>query len=244
MELNTIYLAPYHGTPIAKAPEQYGLKLCRERMDHALASMQGVVLETETLSADDIIQAKTWFDQELKQAYFQEAKQCKKTDIYRAKRGTDANNWHWRYAWNEFPHLADFVKHLTETEQTFSEEKYPIRVGIDFHQTTEQDIQAADRTLSRQHSKGLAVCRWQTDRIRDRSGTRHSSSRAGSHLPSSQRRLPAVLFRVLENEGVLRWTRHIVWSDYRGITCIQRISFSHTWPARRQRLRMDCAWLP
>lgn len=148
MELNTIYLAPYHGTPIAKAPEQYGLKLCRERMDHALASMQGVVLETEALSTDDIIQAKTWFDQELKQAYFQEAKQCKKTDIYRAKRGTDANNWHWRYAWNEFPHLADFVKHLTETEQTFSEEKYPIRVGIDFHQTTEQDIQAADRTLS------------------------------------------------------------------------------------------------
>ena len=96
-------------------------------MDHALASMQGVVLETEALSTDDIIQAKTWFDQELKQAYFQEAKQCKKTDIYRAKRGTDANNWHWRYAWNEFPHLADFVKHLTATEQ---------------------DIQAADRTLS------------------------------------------------------------------------------------------------
>lgn len=38
-ELNTVYFAPYHGTPITQAPELYGMCIDRRRFQHSVITM-------------------------------------------------------------------------------------------------------------------------------------------------------------------------------------------------------------
>lgn len=132
LELSTVYLAPYSGTPISRHPDQYGLFICQERAKRIRYSMAEDVVFTEDLSCEDIIAWKKRFDTELLQAYFQEAKRCTKEDIYFLNKSIIQSNGRWMAAYAQIPHLAEFQLHLTAEEQTYHLKKYPIRTGNDY----------------------------------------------------------------------------------------------------------------
>lgn len=132
IELQTVFFAPYFDTPITKSPEHYGMKLLDDRLEHAIVTMREPVIETDELSAGEIAAWRKHFEAELEQQYHTQAAHCKKSDVVRgglSERPTEMRGYRWRKAWDEIPHFADFVQHLTRMEQEYALDKYPIRTG-------------------------------------------------------------------------------------------------------------------
>lgn len=133
MEIQTVFFAPYYDTPITKCPERYGMRLLADRIDHAIVTMREPVVETNELSAEEIAAWKKRFETELAQKYREQAACCKKSDVVRGRLSDgpmEMRGYRWRKAWDEIPHFADFLRHLTKTEQEYASGKYPVRVGM------------------------------------------------------------------------------------------------------------------
>lgn len=157
IHLNTVFFSPYYGTPISKNPQAFGLKILPERNAHTVITMQQPVVETETLSAQDLIEWKDRFDSVLADRYVQESLLCCKTDLLRGPLRTQPLlnlNWRWRKVWENVTRLRSFLHHSSEREQTFSPDAYPIRLGLE-HGRTSESVTVDELTL-----KGLEAKLW------------------------------------------------------------------------------------
>ncbi|MCI9101132.1 MAG: radical SAM protein [Lachnospiraceae bacterium] len=133
VELNTVFFAPYHGTPITKCPENYGMRLIPERIAEKITTMTEPVSETQGLSVEEIIKWRQTFDQQLREHYLLQAALCTKKDLFRKKLGNKRENVlnrKWYEAWIQIPHLEEFLQHSAIEEQMYMPEKYPLHTGI------------------------------------------------------------------------------------------------------------------
>lgn len=133
LELQTVFFAPYFGTPVTNNPEKFGVRVLSEREAHTVTTMQEPVIETAGLSEQVLSDWKRRFDSELEAQYFSQAALCTKPDMLR---GTLDNRpfrfmgVRWLEAWRKMPHFAESIRHSTCVEQEYAPEKYPIRTGI------------------------------------------------------------------------------------------------------------------
>ncbi len=130
LELSTVFFAPYCGTPILKNPEKFGIKINDEINNHIVVTMQDAVVATNSMTTEQIIKAKRKFDEEITQKYYQEAVKCTKQELLRGASHNNQRmriNQNWCAAWERYPHLKNFIRHLTVSEQTIDINKVPIR---------------------------------------------------------------------------------------------------------------------
>ena len=152
LELHTVYFAPYYGTPITMNPENFGMQLVEQRAEHIVTTMRDAVVRTQKLSADEIVKLRLNFSKELDEFYLQQAALCNKDDILRIfgtsqEKESQIYNQRWSVACSYIPHLYTFVRHLSEEEQSYSDQKYPIRTGFDYYMLDDK-IEVDDILLS------------------------------------------------------------------------------------------------
>ncbi|MBQ6774752.1 MAG: radical SAM protein [Synergistaceae bacterium] len=130
MEINTVFFAPYFGTPVTKNPEHYGMKINSFRNEHTAITMREAVTESENLTLNEIVRAKEFFEREITEHYIKEALLTTRDELIH---GTcrdipvHVSNTHWLRAWRSYPHISDFMEHLSPDEQKISPAKYPVR---------------------------------------------------------------------------------------------------------------------
>ena len=130
IELNTVFFAPYHGTPITQAPEHYGMCIDRLRFQHTVITMREAVIQTEALSANDIVSAKRKFDAEMTQHYIHEAAFTVKDELLRGSGSLSSGriaNQNWVQAWRNYPYIMEFMRYLKPEEQECTSRSYPVR---------------------------------------------------------------------------------------------------------------------
>lgn len=135
IELNTVFFAPYYGTPITREPERYGMCIVKERMDHSVITMREAVIETESLSTNDIISAKYKFDTELRKQYMQEALLTTKSELLKGSGHASSGrikNQSWLTAWRNYPYIMEFMRHLKPEEQECTSSSYPVRTMSEY----------------------------------------------------------------------------------------------------------------
>ena len=129
-EINTVFFAPYFGTPVTKNPERYGMRVDTFRNDHTAVTMREAVTESENFTVNGIVRAKEIFEREITDHYLAEALKTTRDELIH---GTCRNipvpvsNTHWIRAWRNYPHISDFMEHLSHDEQEFSPTKFPVR---------------------------------------------------------------------------------------------------------------------
>lgn len=129
-EINTVFFAPYYGTPITRNPENFGIKIDSFRHEHTAVTMAEAVTETERMTANDIVRSKERFEREITEHYILEAGRTSRDELLHGTcRGLplSMNNSHWLKAWTNYPHIESFMRHLSADEQEFSPTKYPVR---------------------------------------------------------------------------------------------------------------------
>lgn len=128
LQINTVFFAPYYGTPITKQPSLYGMKIKENEKNHTITTMVDAVVETEDLTTKEIVLAQRKFEEAIAKAYRKKAMQLSKEKLilYRNKQ-KDIYNQNWKRAIAECAHINEFSKHLSECEQTIGLEKYPIK---------------------------------------------------------------------------------------------------------------------
>ena len=135
VELNTVFFAPYHGTPITHAPERYGMCIDRRRLQHSVITMREAVIQTEALTANDIVSAKRRFDAELRQHYIHEAAYTTKDELLRNAEHIASGrivNHSWLNAWRNYPYIMEFMRHLKPEEQECNLWSYPVRTMSEY----------------------------------------------------------------------------------------------------------------
>ena len=135
VELNTVFFAPYHGTPITREPERYGMCIHSERMNRSVITMREAVIETETLSANDIVSAKRNFDAELRKQYIHEAAFTTKRELLIGSGHSSSGqivNQSWLTAWRNYPYIMEFMRHLKPEEQECTSYSYPVRTMSEY----------------------------------------------------------------------------------------------------------------
>ena len=132
VELNTVFFAPYYGTPITQAPELYGMCIDSKRMQHMIITMREAVINTETLSTNDIVSAKCRFEAEMRQHYIHEAAFTTKDELLRSAASGRIVNYSWLNAWRNYPYIMEFMRHLKPQEQECSSCSYPVRTMSEY----------------------------------------------------------------------------------------------------------------
>ena len=130
IDISTVFFAPYTNTPISKNPSDYDMKIENYQNDHTIVTMSEAVVSTKYLTSDEIVSWKRKFDEEIRQAYFAEILRLSKDELIRRwnpKKKKLEMNHSWSTALNGYLHMKEFVKHLGNGEQEYSEIKYPVR---------------------------------------------------------------------------------------------------------------------
>ena len=150
-DCRTVFLAPYPNTRIADAPEKFGLRLVSKAFDSQLTSMRSPVMETETLSVEEIEHLKSEFDKMLVEEYYKQAKESVEADVvaaffYKGNRVALANRWQNYY--RQVEHINNFVAFYNPKHDVLDMQKYIIRTIETF----------GDFIFSDDEKKLLSVC--------------------------------------------------------------------------------------
>ena len=135
VELNTVFFAPYYGTPITKCPGRFGVKIESERMSHNVITMREAVTSTEGLSVNEVVRAKREFDERLREYYVEEAGKTTKEELLRGsghRTSGHTMNQSWLNAWRSYPHIMEFMRHIKSEEQECNLRSYPIRTMTEY----------------------------------------------------------------------------------------------------------------
>ena len=130
LELSTVFFSPYYGTPITREPEKYEMKVEESWKEHTVITMRDAVVSTWNLSAAQIAKSKQRFDEELKLKYYEEARKCSRYDLFRGAGRHNRKlriNQNWCAAWDSYPFIKEFTRHMSWEEQSCEIHKYPIR---------------------------------------------------------------------------------------------------------------------
>lgn len=135
LELYTVYFAPYPNTRMSSSPQEFGIEMDQELLNYNLNTMRSPVVRTEALTAKEIYEKKHEFDRFLEECYRQEALASKKADVIQGMY-QDGQRIHvnptWEAAYLSFHYIDVFLRHMSEEEQQFRPDAYPIRTFDDF----------------------------------------------------------------------------------------------------------------
>lgn len=130
IDISTVFFAPYANTPISRNPSDYNMNIDTYQNAHTIVTMTEAVVSTKHLTLAEIVSWKRKFDEEIRQAYSLEIPKFRKDDLLRRwdpeRKKLDLNN-SWCTALNGYLHIKEFIKHLGNGEQEYSENKYPVR---------------------------------------------------------------------------------------------------------------------
>ncbi len=130
VNLNTVFFAPYASTPISNHPSAYDMKIEKYRNEHVITTMFEAVVSTKCLTSTEIVFWKKVFDEEIRHAYVREAAKFSKDELvirWDLKNKKLEMGSVWKEALTEHPYIKEFIKHLGNGEQEYSEIKYPVR---------------------------------------------------------------------------------------------------------------------
>ena len=135
MEIYAVYFAPYPNTQMVKFPEKFDIKLDSQLEEWNLNTMRSPVIQTKELSVTEIYKQKHGFETFLSENYHAATLQSKKKDVL-SSLFQDGKRVHinptWEKCYLSYNHIETFLRHLSEQEQTFSENGYIIRTFEDF----------------------------------------------------------------------------------------------------------------
>lgn len=135
MEIYVVYFAPYPNTQMVNTPEKFGIRLNPQLEAWNLNTMRSPVVQTQDLSTGEIYQQKHDFETYLSECYHAAALASTKDDVLAAlfqERKRVHINPTWEKCYQSLNHIEVFLNHLSEQEQTFSENGYIIRTFEDF----------------------------------------------------------------------------------------------------------------
>ena len=135
LELFTVYFAPYPNTRMVNTPSTFGIKIDTTRLDWNLNTMHSAVVSTQDLSIPDLYEEKQRFDAFLVDQYMEVSKTLRKADVIQGLFVNDKRvflNERWEKIYQSMEHIQAFLYHLSEEEQTFHPDWYPIRTFEDY----------------------------------------------------------------------------------------------------------------
>lgn len=93
------------------------------------------MIQTESLSANDIVSAKRRFEAEIRQHYIHEAACTTKDELLRSSEHSVSGrivNHSWLNAWRNYPYIMEFMRHLKPEEQQCTSQSYPVRTMSEY----------------------------------------------------------------------------------------------------------------
>lgn len=135
MEIYVVYFAPYPNTQMVSFPEKFGIKINPRLEEWNLNTMRSPVIRTDELDTIDIYKQKHGFESFLAECYHTASLQSTKSDVLMSL-FQDGKRVHinptWEKCYQSFNYIDVFLRHLSEQEQTFSDNGYIIRTFEDF----------------------------------------------------------------------------------------------------------------
>lgn len=135
MELRTVYFAPYPNTRITRAPHEFDMEIDPQLQKWNVHTMHSPVTRTAALSTVDIYEQKQIFDKFLSERYMISARASCKADVLQGLMQDGKRiyiNPTWEKAYRTLPYIDVFLQHLSEEEQRFRTDYYPIRTFEDY----------------------------------------------------------------------------------------------------------------
>lgn len=135
MEIYVVYFAPYPNTQMVNYPEKFGIQLNSQLEKWNLNTMRSPVIRTDGLDTIDIYKQKHCFERFLSECYYAASLQSTKNDVLMSLFQDEKRvhiNPTWEKCYQSFNHIDVFLRHLSEQEQTFSDNGYIIRTFEDF----------------------------------------------------------------------------------------------------------------
>jgi len=124
-DISTVFLWPFPRTPITDSPEQFGIEIDKERVEHSIASLQNPVTSTKELTTDQIIYAKKKIDQVISTTYLSCCLSMKREEVlklWNPKTGRFVTKWG-NYL-NSYAHIITSISmgagNLTEYLEKFT----------------------------------------------------------------------------------------------------------------------------
>lgn len=135
MEVYIVYFAPYPNTQMVNNPERFGIEIDPLLQEWNLNTMRSPVVLTDELKTLDIYRQKHDFEMFLSETYHSASVSSRKADVLASlfQNGKRVHiNPTWEKCYQSLSHIDVFLRHLTEEEQTFTENGYIIRTFEDF----------------------------------------------------------------------------------------------------------------
>ena len=108
--------------------------------------MRKAVTESENLTVNEIVRAKKFLSVKSRTLYCRNIT-CRDIPIH-------VNNTHLLRAWRNYPHISDFMDHLSPNEQKISPAKYPVRT-LSAYATEWDKVSAYGVSLSVEKSRAI-----------------------------------------------------------------------------------------
>lgn len=135
MEIYVVYFAPYPNTQMVNFPEKFGIQLNPQLEEWNLNTMRSPVLRTNELDTIEIYEQKHLFENFLAECYHEASLKSSKSDVLQSLFQDNKRvniNPTWEKCYQSLNHIDVFLRHLSEQEQTFSDDGYIIRTFEDF----------------------------------------------------------------------------------------------------------------
>lgn len=135
IELRTVYFAPYPNTRMTRVPREFDMEIDSQLQEWNVHTMHSPVVRTAALSTADIYEQKQQFDKFLSDRYMASARASRKADVLQGLTHDGKRiyiNPTWENTYRTLPYIDVFLRHLSEREQCFAAERYPIRTFEDY----------------------------------------------------------------------------------------------------------------
>ncbi len=129
------YRREYPNTQMVNNPERFGIEIDPLLQEWNLNTMRSPVVHTDELKTLDIYRQKHDFEMFLSEIYHSASVSSRKADVLTSlfQNGKRVHiNPTWEKCYQSLSHIDVFLRHLTEEEQTFTENGFIIRTFEDF----------------------------------------------------------------------------------------------------------------
>lgn len=135
LELNTSYFWPFPNTPISRCPGRYGVNIQTEQLEKSVTTFCNCVINTQSLSREDIIEAKRKLDGAMALEYKKFCLELDKKTLYKFWNPQNSQFYrrtHWgRHAFS-YEYIRKYFATVTNVNYNFDirtqfEKIYPVR---------------------------------------------------------------------------------------------------------------------
>lgn len=135
VEISTVYFAPYPKTKISENPQDYGIAISSDALEHSISSMCSPVVSTEVLTVSDIYEKKQEFEAYIHACCEEAVLNITKEEVlqgFSQGKPRIVLNPSWEALYRKVKYLENFLNHISDEEQSFSADRYIVRTLEDF----------------------------------------------------------------------------------------------------------------